>query len=153
MHVKRNGWLALLIVVAALGLYLGPALRNSSDATAGSEPGVAGEVAESPAVAAFRARRSDVLLEISGRVQRLLTDDRRGTRHQRFIVEVDDSLTVLVAHNIDLAERAPVAVGDSVHVRGEYVWNERGGLIHWTHRDTDGSHPAGWVRHRGRLYQ
>ena len=62
-------------------------------------------------------------------------------------------MTVLVAHNLDLAPRVPLTVGDSVELRGEYEWNDRGGVLHWTHRDPGGRHDAGWIRHAGRLYQ
>ena len=88
-----------------------------------------------------------------GRVTRVLADDREGARHQRFLVRVAGSVTVLVAHNLDLAPRVPLAVGDSVELQGEYEWNDRGGVLHWTHRDPDGRHDAGWIRHGGRLYQ
>ena len=33
---------------------------------------------------------------------------------------------------------ADVKVGDTVSFFGEYVWNEQGGLIHWTHHDPAG---------------
>ena len=59
----------------------------------------------------------------------------------------------IVAHNTELAPVVPVAVGDTVEVRGEYEWNQLGGVIHWTHRDPDGRHAPGWIRLRGRLYQ
>ena len=84
---------------------------------------------------------------------RLLPDDREGSRHERFIVRVEGGVTVLVAHNIDLAPRVPVAVGDSVELRGEYEWNDQGGVINWTHRDPDGRRAAGWIRVGGRTYQ
>ena len=107
-----------------------------------------------PSVAqAFRAHRSNVAVESPGRVERVLADDRQGSPHERFIVRVDGGVSVLVAHNLDLAPRVPVSPGDSVTVRGEYEWNAKGGVIHWTHRDPDGRHDAGWIRHKGRLYQ
>lgn len=84
---------------------------------------------------------------------RLLPDDREGSRHQRFVVLVNGKVTVLVAHNLDLAPRVSVAAGDSVELKGEYVWNDRGGVMHWTHRDPAGRHQAGWVRVGGRAYQ
>ncbi len=86
-------------------------------------------------------------------VLRVLSDDREASRHERFIVRVDGGVTVLVAHNIDLAPRVPVAAGDSVVLSGEYEWNPKGGVVHWTHHDPDGRHPGGWIRHEGRLYQ
>lgn len=102
---------------------------------------------------AFRSRRSNVEVQTGGRVVRVLPDDRQGSPHERFLVQVDGETTVLVAHNLDLAPRLPLAAGDSIELRGEYEWNPKGGLIHWTHRDPDGRHQNGWIRYRGRLYQ
>ena len=90
----------------------------------------------------------------SGRVARILSDDNEGSRHQRFIVELSPGRTLLVAHNIDLAPRVQsLSVGDTVTFYGEYEWNDRGGVIHWTHHDPQGRHVAGWLEHRGRRYQ
>ena len=60
---------------------------------------------------------------------------------------------MLVAHNLDLAPRVPVAVGDSIELKGEYEWNPKGGVVHWNHRDPEGRHETGWIRYQGRLYQ
>ncbi|HEX2337028.1 MAG TPA: DUF3465 domain-containing protein [Hyphomicrobiaceae bacterium] len=104
--------------------------------------------------AAFEKRQSDVQVQGSGRVSRILADDNEGSRHQRFIVQLPSGQTVLVAHNIDLADRvASIKSGDPVEFYGEYEWNERGGVIHWTHRDPQGVHKAGWIKHGGRTYQ
>jgi hypothetical protein len=102
---------------------------------------------------AFRTHSSNVEVETGGRVLRVLPDDQEGSRHQRFIVRMAGGISVLVAHNVDLAPRIPVTPGDSVELRGEYEWNDRGGVIHWTHHDPDGRREGGWVRHAGRLYQ
>ena len=37
--------------------------------------------------------------------------------------------------------------------RGEYEWNARGGVVHWTDRDPSGRGPGGWLEHQGRRYQ
>jgi hypothetical protein len=102
---------------------------------------------------AWRERQSDVWVEVEGTVSRLLRDDTRGSRHQKFLIELDGGHSLLVSHNIDLAPRVPVDVGDRVSVRGEYVWNDRGGLLHWTHHDPAGSTAGGWVRLRGETYR
>ena len=94
---------------------------------------------------AFAAQRSGLWLETSGRVIRVLKDDNEGARHQKFILELDDGHSVLVAHNIDLARRIPARQGLSLTVRGRYEWNERGGVIHWTHHDPDGREQGGWI--------
>ena len=102
---------------------------------------------------AFRERVSNVQVEGTGRVARVLSDDNKGSRHQRFILRLGSGRTVLVSHNIDLAPRLPsLRVGDHVSFRGEYEWNKQGGVIHWTHDDPDGRHDGGWLKHGGRTY-
>lgn len=102
---------------------------------------------------AFAAQRSGVWLETQGQVSRILSDDNEGSRHQRFVLELADGHSVLVAHNIDLAERVPLARKDLVVLRGRYEWNARGGVIHWTHHDPDGRGPGGWVELAGKVYR
>lgn len=92
-------------------------------------------------------------IEVTGFVKRLLSDDDEGSRHQRFIIDIGNRRTLLIAHNIDLAERVPVGMGDRVHVRGMYEWNDLGGLVHWTHHDPQGIEDGGWVRYRRRTYE
>jgi len=110
--------------------------------------------AETEVAALYQQQQSDVQLEVEGRVIRLLEDDNKGSRHQRFIIEMADGHTLLVAHNIDLAPRIPdLEQGDTVTLYGEYEWNAEGGVMHWTHHDPDNRHPHGWIRHQGQLYQ
>ncbi len=103
---------------------------------------------------AYEKRASGVEVEGDATVVRLLSDDTEGGRHQRFIVRLDSGQTLLIAHNIDVAPRVEdLRVGDAVAFRGVYEWNEEGGTVHWTHRDPDGSHAPGWLRHGGRVYE
>ena len=119
-----------------------PTMQSRPTATGGSE-----------VAAAFKARRSDVMVGGRGEVNRVLPDDNDGSRHQRFILRLADGITLLVAHNIDLAPRIDgLAVGDTVEFKGEYEFNERGGVLHWTHDDPAGRHLDGWLKHRGRTY-
>jgi hypothetical protein len=60
----------------------------------------------------------------------------------------------LIAHNIDIAQRINnLTIGDTIYFSGEYVWNEKGGLVHWTHHDPRGRHESGWLKHNGTTYQ
>ena len=103
---------------------------------------------------AYRERLDSVQVTGEGIVTRLLPDDLEGSRHQKFILRIEGGPTVLVAHNIDLAPRIPsLRKGDRVAFYGEYEWTERGGVVHWTHRDPANRHPHGWLRHKGRVYQ
>ena len=104
--------------------------------------------------AAFENHRSNVQVQGSGQITKVLADDNDGSRHQRFIVRVDSGQTVLIAHNIDLANRvASLSNGDRIEFYGEYEWNAKGGVIHWTHRDPQHRHVDGWIKHNGRTYQ
>ena len=102
----------------------------------------------------FRAGSSDVLVEGQGTIARVLSDDRRGSQHQRFLVRLESGHTVLISHNIDLAPRVEnLRTGDTIAFRGEYAWNDKGGVVHWTHHDPDGRHPGGWLKHQGQTYR
>ena len=146
----RTGLLLGAVAIAIAYLALGGASHPSiTDAT----PTV--EVADQDSInAAIATHAHGLEVEGSGKVARLLADDTEGSRHQRFIVRLDSGASLLIAHNIDLAPRiAPLAEGDTVSFRGDYEWNSRGGVVHWTHRDPGGRHEAGWIRHDGRVFQ
>lgn len=103
---------------------------------------------------AYDQRQSHVFLGGEGRIKTLLPDDTQGSRHQRFIVVLESGQSLLIAHNIDLAQPIEsLVVGELIEFYGEYIWNEKGGLIHWTHRDPKGQKAGGWLRYRQRLYQ
>ncbi|WP_261885611.1 DUF3465 domain-containing protein [Vibrio pomeroyi] len=103
---------------------------------------------------AYERHQSDVQVRGSGTVFRILPDDNKGSRHQKFILRLDSKQTVLVTHNIDLAPRIQdIRKGDRVEFYGEYEWNKKGGVIHWTHRDPNNRHVHGWLKHNGNLYE
>lgn len=111
-------------------------------------------IADDAIANAFASRTSNIQVQGEGTVIRLLPDDMNGSRHQRFIVELASGQTLLLTHNIDLAPRiSALEIGDSVRFSGEYIWNSKGGLLHWTHHDPRGRHTAGWIVHGGRTYQ
>ena len=103
---------------------------------------------------AYESRKSNLTVSGSGEVIRVLSDDIDGGRHQRFILRLGSGQTLLIAHNIDLAPRvSTLRAGDVVEFFGEYEWNDQGGVIHWTHKDPQGQHVAGWLKHQGATYQ
>lgn len=129
-----------------------------ADAPADDSEGVASITLVSPdegdVSRAFARHQSGVQVRGSGTVRRVLPEDDRGSRHQRFILHIDEGPDVLVAHNIDLGGRIPdLEVGTRVEFSGEYQWNERGGLVHWTHHDPAGHHVAGWLKAGGVVYR
>lgn len=144
-------WLKRALPLLALGFAVLYAYEQDRLPTAGYEP---------PAPPTQTTGHSDAgswrageWIVIEAEVRRVLSDDSDGSRHQRFIIELPDRRTLLVAHNIDLAERVPVDAGDSVRLRGRFEPGARGGVVHWTHHDPDGRANAGWIEHHGRRYQ
>ena len=134
----------LLLLVLAIGAQYG------WQELGGAHPGSADAVL----IEAWEQRRSDVQVRGTGVVERILADDRDGSRHQRFVLRLASGQTILVAHNIDLAPRIDaLREGDAVEFHGEYEWNARGGVVHWTHHDPAGRHVDGWLKHRGRTHE
>ncbi len=143
----------LLLAVAWQQQWLPLALPDTAESSAAP---ASGQLADDNAaiLRAVAAHRSNVQVQGHGRVTRLLPPDADGNPHQRFILQIAPNHTVLVAHNLTLAPPIEhLQRGDSVRFYGEYEWNDRGGVIHWTHDDPQGRHADGWVEHRGRRYQ
>ncbi len=102
----------------------------------------------------FEQKRSNVQVTGSGIIAKILPDDLKGSRHQKFIVKVSGNHTILIAHNIDIASRIPkLRKGEPVEFYGEYEFNDRGGVVHWTHHDPGGKHADGWISYDGQIYQ
>ncbi|TXZ54571.1 DUF3465 domain-containing protein [Vibrio cholerae] len=103
---------------------------------------------------AYLSQQSDLQVQGFGQVSKVLPDDNDGSRHQKFILKLNSGQTLLVAHNIDLAPRIPnLKVGDSVEFYGEYEWNKKGGVLHWTHKDPQNRHAHGWLKHNWQVYE
>jgi hypothetical protein len=103
---------------------------------------------------AYETRTSNVQVSNTGIVVKVLLDDNKGSRHQKFILKLPSGQTVLIAHNIDLAPRInAINTGDSIEFHGEYEWNSKGGVVHWTHKDPAGRHEGGWLKHNGVQYE
>lgn len=90
---------------------------------------------------------------LQAEVIKTLKDDNEGSRHQRFLIKPDNNLTLLVAHNIDLAKHVPIKKGDNITLRGRYEWNNKGGVVHWTHHDPRGKKAGGWIEFAGKVYK
>ena len=103
---------------------------------------------------AFSAHRNLPQVQGSGIVVKVLKDDTKGLKHQKFLLKVSDNITILIAHNLDLAPRVEdIHEGDVIAFKGEYIYTPKGGTVHWTHKDPRGNHQAGWLKHNGKTYE
>ena len=112
------------------------------------------EDSESVLYQAYENHQSGLQIQGGGIVIEILPGDNEGSRHQRFILRLATGQTLLIAHNIDLAQKIDnLKLGDTVEFYGEYAWNSEGGVVHWTHHDPQGGHLAGWLKYNGQTYQ
>jgi hypothetical protein len=119
--------------------------------------GCAGDTGNVAVYDAWRAQRSHVEVTADGSVARVLGLRQGPTGlHEGFLLHLRGAeghgLTVRVEDNVDITGRIPLVSGDDVEVRGEYIYDPRGGLIHYTHHDPRGHHSSGYVRVNGRVY-
>ena len=139
----------VLIAILALVIYAlaqqGEKFTGFSSVPSGSDTDLA---------TAYSNEQSDLQIQGEGVVKKVLPDDTKGLQHQKFILQTSPDQTVLVAHNIDLADRLPgLKKGDTVGFYGEYEWTAQGGVMHWTHHDPSGRHIDGWLKYNGKTYQ
>jgi len=94
-----------------------------------------------------------VQVTIVAPVLKILPDDTQGIPHERFLIALSNGTSILIAHDTRLAPRVPVEAGDKLKICGEYIWNEKGGVIHWTHHAIGGIHPGGYIELNGQRYE
>jgi hypothetical protein len=157
----KKYFLILLAVCVALSLAACSAPNSAQTqsteqaaAQASTTPSAASGMDAGAITEAFGAQRNVPQVQGSGVVTKVLKDDTKGLKHQKFLLKVSDSITILIAHNIDLAPRvADINEGDVVEFKGEYIYTPKGGTVHWTHKDPRGNHQAGWLKHNGKTYE
>lgn len=90
----------------------------------------------------------------NAQVVKLLRNDNKGAKHQRWIVQIENGVTITIVYNLDLAEKVPVSPGDTIEVAGELVFGDRkkDPILHWTHADPQKKRQDGYVLHNGKKY-
>lgn len=154
--IERFKVLVVVLVLVCMLSTLTACFERAGNTSGGSSSSSASFAEDSAATIAqlFEEQKSKVVVEGTGTVIRLLDDDTKGDQHQKFILELASGQTILIAHNIDIAPRLDgLEKGDTVEFRGEYIYTEEGGTVHWTHRDPSGRHRAGWLIWNGQTYQ
>ncbi|WP_399223139.1 DUF3465 domain-containing protein [Synechococcus sp. J7-Johnson] len=157
LHTAKTKSLpAATIIAAAAFILLGLSTTYSRITSFSPSPSLTSSspAADKAISNAYEAQHSGVQVGGEGVVDRVLSDDNDGSRHQRFILRLASGQTLLIAHNIDIAPRIEaLRSGDRVAFYGQYEWNEEGGVIHWTHHDPDGQHVSGWLKYNGMVYK
>lgn len=108
---------------------------------------------DAEAIRAQQLHLVKVPLTVTAPVKKMLKYDDRGLPHEKFLLLLSNGTTILVAHNTQMAPYVPLQAGDTVTVSGEYVWNAKGGLIHWTHHSDTPNHKGGYIDFNGKRYE
>jgi Protein of unknown function (DUF3465) len=93
--------LALGVLAYSLATHKGPLADHSAPGLRAANPASQSASAESDDALgrAYAQHLSNVQVESSGVVERVLSDDNDGSRHQRIIVRLGSGQTLLIAHN------------------------------------------------------
>lgn len=149
IRLRTLGILTGVLALGALIVLLRLEQGNGSPSAATAERQASVMCAQ--VASAYRDHASGIWVTLSARVVRILPDSYGRFEHQRFVVQCNFGQTVLIVNDVSVGRRAPVHAGDAVVVRGQYVWNRLGGLVHFTHHDSGGGQ-SGWILVGGRVY-
>ena len=157
MKNQKNN-LIIVAIVLLVAAYFGLDFKQKQNTGASVQTSNTGNTVsvddQQKIIQAYQQQRSNVQVQAQGVVKAILPDDNDGSRHQKMILKLDNGLTVLIAHNIDLAPRIEgLKKGEVVEFYGEYEYSQKGGVIHWTHHDPRGKHIDGWLKYQGKMYQ
>jgi hypothetical protein len=89
-----------------------------------------------------------------------IPDDRKGSPHQSFIVRLSNGSTMIAVYNLGMEDqlstspnhfcpRIPIRNGDVVTMGGQFLWTDRGAMLHWLHFDPKQNRPDGYVQVNG----
>lgn len=98
---------------------------------------------------AFAEGRTGIWVSGHGTVIRPLGSD---ASNQRFLVRVNEDLSVVIRHRIGQAGELPADRGDVVQFQGRYEFHGGGGEILLTHSDPAQPGGGGWIILDGKRY-
>ncbi len=92
-----------------------------------------------------------------GIVTEKLEDDNKGLKHEHFMVKLSNApftgQIVKIAHDVNYAPYVPVVIGSPVEIKGDLITNAAPMVLHWTHHAEGGTHPGGYIKFAGKVYQ
>ena len=157
MKIQKNNLVIATIIVVLMAAYVGIDLKQNNLNDKVVQTSIVEEATvddQQKIMQAYQQQISNIQVQSKGEVKAILADDNDGSRHQKMILKLENGLTVLVAHNIDLAPRVEgLRKGEIVEFYGEYEYSPKGGVIHWTHHDPQEKHVDGWLKYQGKSYQ
>jgi hypothetical protein len=99
---------------------------------------------------AFAEGRTGIWITGHGTVVRPLGSDATS---QRFLVRVNDDLTVVIRHTIGQSGEVPAERGEPIQFQGRYEFHGGGGEVLFTHADPAQPGGGGWIVYAGKRYE
>ena len=118
---RPRSWMVLLVVIAGISWWFNPALLSDIGLVESDVDRI---------VHAWSNRNSNLVVEIEGRVVRLLPEQEFYGRQQQFLIKLENGHQLKVSHDLEFSSGVPVKVSSQVRLKGEYDWSEGGGIIH-----------------------
>jgi hypothetical protein len=104
-------------------------------------------------VSAWQQEKSNFHVQFEARVILKLPDEDNYGNAQKFLVVLENGHRLLISHDLEISTRVPIVVNSLIRVKGEYDWNETGGMVHWTHRDINNERDGGWIELNNHRYR
>lgn len=94
----------------------------------------------------------------TGTVTEKLPDDNNGLKHEVFMLKLTNSKyvgkVIKVAHDTSFAPYVPLAVGDTLEIKGDFLPDATPDMVlHWTHKSDNPKHPSGYIKLNGKIYE
>ena len=102
---------------------------------------------------AFHEQQSNLMVEVTGTVVRILETNANRERYQEFVIRIENGQSVRVVNDMRYTDHIPLSINDNVTVRGDYLWSEGGGTIRYAHQDRSAQRRHGWIDHEGKRYK
>ncbi|AFY00753.1 DUF3465 domain-containing protein [Bdellovibrio bacteriovorus] len=127
--------------------------RQSEDSSYEQSASLDESASDSDLVRAVNDRRREDFVEGGSlTVVKILPDDSSGLEHQKWVVRLSNGELMQAVYNLDMCPRVPLKVGDVIAMGGQFIWTNKGGLLHWLHHDPRGRRPDGYVYVNGQYY-
>ena len=117
-----------------------------------SSPGYKLDGGEAVVEKAFYDRQSELMVEVTGTVFQMASQNASNAGYQEFRMKLPSGQLLTIVHENKRGQRLPLEANDTVTVRGQYYWNELGGIIKGTQRDNSMERLHGWIEHDGVRY-
>lgn len=127
--------------------------QNGKSGTVIGPANVPYQIDDAQIIQAQSQQARKVELTVTAPIKKMLREEDYREPHQRFLLMLSNGTTVLVANDLQYGTYAPVQEGNVVRIHGEYIWNERGGVLHWTHKSDEPRHESGYIDFNGMRYQ